>query len=273
MRQDRRRQTNPQTLMRKLCATKDCEAGALLLRETPLACVATRPGLCACLSPGTKCPACPRWTCTHCEEHPCEILAQLRELEERAPADYPVDWTLLRLAAECPPLPDMCTHHVDQASHMGATILSELGVDSRCLLKLRYNAQVVDGGLAIFRRASAVNHSCRPNAVVSGAIELRAHRPLRKGDEITMSYLSFRALVAPRAARRQALKDAFNFDCRCERCEQDEVDVSRDVDRLAEDLLNRKATVDDIDRVLQKTDVGGALPQARHDLLRVAGRL
>ncbi|ETW78294.1 hypothetical protein HETIRDRAFT_242993, partial [Heterobasidion irregulare TC 32-1] len=74
---------------------------------------------------------------------------------------------------------------------------------------------------AVCAAASRINHSCSPNAthfwdLESFSFEFRAIRPIRKGEQVTISYLNTRLL--PRRARQQALADKYAFRCACPAC-------------------------------------------------------
>ena len=104
-------------------------------------------------------------------------------------------------------------------------------------------------GLALFKDASSLNHSCEPNAALSvrvqsdsasgrcgvvlearvvGAAAVKAgltssglsssdtpknHATAHSGVELRCSYLAHGALLCARSARRTALRAAFAFDC------------------------------------------------------------
>ncbi|OAL40158.1 hypothetical protein AYO20_00578 [Fonsecaea nubica] len=77
--------------------------------------------------------------------------------------------------------------------------------------------------LAVIPEASRMNHDCAPNAVFyinasTLAHVVRATRPIRKGEEITIAYTN---PLAPRAVRQKYLSDAFHFTCTCSRCVRD----------------------------------------------------
>jgi SET and MYND domain-containing protein len=60
-----------------------------------------------------------------------------------------------------------------------------------------------------------MNHACEPNALVfyeGRQLRVRALRPLRAGEEITMNYTDPKAHVL---TRQPALKTFF-IDCKCE---------------------------------------------------------
>jgi hypothetical protein len=74
----------------------------------------------------------------------------------------------------------------------------------------------------IYVHLAMINHSCAPNCVKWGArdgiahSEVRATRRIRKGEEITISYLV--PAMRSREARHRALRGQFQFDCTCVLC-------------------------------------------------------
>ncbi|TRM70310.1 hypothetical protein BD626DRAFT_390788 [Schizophyllum amplum] len=73
---------------------------------------------------------------------------------------------------------------------------------------------------AIFMQASRINHSCSPNAKWEWdrktlSLTLRAVRPIRAGEEITINYVD---PAVPRAERRASLRTTYHFDCNCAAC-------------------------------------------------------
>jgi hypothetical protein len=73
-----------------------------------------------------------------------------------------------------------------------------------------------------------LNHSCWPNAILSfrdhspsnavsgdGIWELIAIEPIKRGEQITLSYVS---LAMPTAVRQWYIRAAWGFDCKCRRC-------------------------------------------------------
>jgi hypothetical protein len=93
---------------------------------------------------------------------------------------------------------------------------NELGIARTNVLPLGSNAS--QGGL--FLEASRINHSCRHNAQNTwnsalGRLTVHALKDIKKGDEITISYLAASENYAARQAR---LKAAFDFDCNCSLC-------------------------------------------------------
>ena len=80
----------------------------------------------------------------------------------------------------------------------------------------RYNV----GGRAIFPTFSFLSHSCISNArysiePISHKITLRSQVPIRKGDEITVQYMSF---MFGQCRRKKEIPSFWFFDCRCVRC-------------------------------------------------------
>ena len=82
----------------------------------------------------------------------------------------------------------------------------------------RTNAYFDGGSGYVFETLCRANHSCAPNcakAMSAGRVDVVALRAVPRGEEITVSYLK---LDAPGAARREYLREKYNFDCRCARC-------------------------------------------------------
>lgn len=73
----------------------------------------------------------------------------------------------------------------------------------------------------IFDVLSMVNHSCAPN--IHFSIEGKmgygvSVRPIKKGEQVFINYFSG-DLSMPTEKRQQILKDAWNFHCKCDKCE------------------------------------------------------
>ena len=76
---------------------------------------------------------------------------------------------------------------------------------------------------AVFAFSSLANHSCAPNAHLSWNAQTRcmtchALAPIRRGQEVCVSYLVDGGLHGPRLRRRAALLESFGFLCSCARC-------------------------------------------------------
>ena len=202
-----------------------------------------------------------------------------------------VDWDVCRLCARSLAL-DLAQmedhlHDIDEderrRSHVAASVLSRACSTSdieflqRLYLKLRFNAFPIDGGLALFKNASALNHACAPNASLSfcqGQLSVVLGCDLKKGDEVRISYLSPRALLAPAKARRAALYTGFLFRCGCARCTSNEILDAPVVDAAAEALA--KGLVDDrLGRalaVLADDCLGADTPRLRAELRLLAAK-
>mmetsp|Transcript_23989 Transcript_23989/g.33634 ORF Transcript_23989/g.33634 Transcript_23989/m.33634 type:complete len:182 (+) Transcript_23989:138-683(+) len=82
-------------------------------------------------------------------------------------------------------------------------------------------------GTAIFKLHSCLNHSCLPNAEVVGGlvdrndatIKVVALKPIRKGEEVLISYIENPELKS-RDERRKELKGCYLFDCNCQACQK-----------------------------------------------------
>lgn len=73
---------------------------------------------------------------------------------------------------------------------------------------------------AIFPVASFFNHSCIPNCTrypdVTGCISIRALYPIPAGNELTISYITLKAIDT--AGRQAQLLSYYTFLCGCHRC-------------------------------------------------------
>ena len=212
-------------------------------------------------------------------------------VREAAAIAKDVDWDVCRLCARSLALDlgqmEDHLHAIDEderrRSHVAASVLSracgtaDVERLQRLYLKLRFNAFPMDGGLALFKDASALNHACAPNASLSfcqGQLSVVLGRDLKEGAEVRISYLSPRALLAPAKARRAALYTGFLFRCGCLRCASDGVLDAPIVDAAAEALA--RGSVDDrLGRalaVLANDGLGAATPLLRADLRLLAAK-
>ncbi|KAL1676779.1 hypothetical protein EV122DRAFT_184274, partial [Schizophyllum commune] len=83
--------------------------------------------------------------------------------------------------------------------------------------------------IGVFDRASRINHSCSPNAVYhfdlqSFCLDVRAIRPIPKGEEIFISYSD--SLLRP-AKRRQRSLQNYKFRCTCSACANADISDER----------------------------------------------
>ncbi|KAG0265926.1 SET domain-containing protein 5 [Actinomortierella ambigua] len=85
----------------------------------------------------------------------------------------------------------------------------------------RYNINNQDGGLYLLH--SSLNHACVPNVVIDhpGAgtnygVTVRTLRPIKKGEELYITYCDPRW---GRETRQQYLKTEYLFGCKCKRCQ------------------------------------------------------
>eukprot|EP00756_Hemistasia_phaeocysticola_P021877 Hpha_TRINITY_DN15800_c6_g11::TRINITY_DN15800_c6_g11_i1::g.187028::m.187028 len=89
-------------------------------------------------------------------------------------------------------------------------------------------------GVAVFPLASLMEHSCEPNAIAAvldetadfgeSMLEVRALRPIARGEAISIDYLG--GLALPTTQRRAMLQASHFFTCQCDRC-VDQADKAR----------------------------------------------
>lgn len=76
-------------------------------------------------------------------------------------------------------------------------------------------------GMGLYIGGSVFNHSCNANAVTifhGNELIVRALRKIKKGEEITTSYIQ---QMQPTHLRRQELLESYYFECLCEMCSND----------------------------------------------------
>eukprot|EP00940_MAST-03C_sp_MAST-3C-sp2_P001300 g1300.t1 len=109
-------------------------------------------------------------------------------------------------------------------------------------LRVKFNCHAIQDpmtgkrtGLGLFPFAAFLNHSCRPNVIISHyasgdarTIVFRALRPIRKGEEIAYAYID---VLQTRKQRQKLLREAYFFECACPRCSEP-IEASETVDRL-----------------------------------------
>ena len=100
----------------------------------------------------------------------------------------------------------------------------------------------------VFENISRINHSCANNATFTWfskdeAAVIRATRPIKAGEEITINY----GANGERVQRQRELYQCFHFKCTCERC-RTELEAERrsrpstgQRGRMAEDIAREKA--------------------------------
>lgn len=85
-------------------------------------------------------------------------------------------------------------------------------------------------GEGVFPLHSTMNHSCSPSATqvlspdgdARAEVVVKAVRPVRAGEEITVSYIDLQdPTLDCVAARREKLQQDYLFHCNCERCEKE----------------------------------------------------
>ncbi|CDJ65680.1 hypothetical protein, conserved [Eimeria necatrix] len=103
----------------------------------------------------------------------------------------------------------------------GSLEVGVLAADSAGTLRLPWRAPLLPFiGWGLFQLGSMTNHSCWPNAesdfpLSKPALEVRALRPIKNGEEVTVSYIDE---ALPLHERRQILQANYGFSCTCPRC-------------------------------------------------------
>ena len=88
-------------------------------------------------------------------------------------------------------------------------------------------------GAGCYPRTALINHSCKPNAVLSyegSRVRVRTIREIQAEEEVLVSYVD---LCQPTEVRKERLRYGYGFECCCERCD---VNLSADQDDAMLDL-------------------------------------
>lgn len=89
-----------------------------------------------------------------------------------------------------------------------------------------YNNDIsaADESKCLFLTLALLNHSCAPNSSWARAgenvkeLELRAIRDIRRGEEITVNYISVEGRYSDKDTRQQKLAEGWGFKCCCSLC-------------------------------------------------------
>ncbi|KAJ1941437.1 hypothetical protein GGF37_003553 [Kickxella alabastrina] len=137
--------------------------------------------------------------------------------------DYEHKWATtheLMKRALCPP-PDACG--LTQFDRIPKKIFNEMFSYNEWLgLIGKYSLNDQNGGFYLLQ--SCFNHSCDPNCVVMHPNDgmyraiIKTLRPIKAGEEMLISYVNPRDNLA---ARQQALREWYMFDCNCGRCQKE----------------------------------------------------
>lgn len=188
---------------RRLVATRDVEAGTLLLMEEP---IIEAPIL---LSPSHR-----AW----------KMVIQLLTQKET------MSWFLQMGFKLTPQIWDA------EDERLSGRIAENFGTDRSAVRNLYFRVAtnhlgyfVHDdvAGSGLYKTLCFSNHSCAPNstpATASAAFRhaaLQAIESIRSGAEITWSYAWPSGLEVSRRKRQAMLRSDFGFDCRCHRCNQE----------------------------------------------------
>ena len=107
-----------------------------------------------------------------------------------------------------------------------------------------FNNDISSGGgsKSLYLSLALLNHSCQANSCWGGAgegraLELRAVREVREGEELTVNYISVEGRYSDSQERRDRLRQGWDFLCDCRLCRTGEEDDTKlEVRRIQADM-------------------------------------
>jgi len=193
---------------------REISAGELILKEKPLVLVTT--------------PHAPKTLAKHLSE----LRSKVKSLDE----DKIEDFYSLGIAR-----PELCTKDRGDLRMMG--IFQTNAISIREFDKLKGK----DLGAAVYKNASRINHSCKPNVVCSfnqdkKMVEVRAIKTIYPDKELTMCYID---PLNSANDRKKLLTAKYNFDCMCKICSLP-VNQLKENDQLRREILGLNNNMEDI---------------------------
>eukprot|EP00611_Tribonema_gayanum_P024836 TRINITY_DN5554_c2_g2_i1.p1 TRINITY_DN5554_c2_g2~~TRINITY_DN5554_c2_g2_i1.p1 ORF type:complete len:501 (-),score=152.80 TRINITY_DN5554_c2_g2_i1:109-1449(-) len=151
-----------------------------------------------------------------------ELLAQLKALRDhmgdRSAADverlHTIGQLALAVASGGDTLPDALRQRWMKDAAAAARLLGGLACNAFTVC----DDYVRPIGTGFYAAAVPFNHSCRANCHqfhVGRALHVRCIYPVKRGQELTISYVPLESITA---ARRRELRASYFFDCDCARC-------------------------------------------------------
>eukprot|EP01047_Picozoa_sp_COSAG01_P017923 COSAG01_NODE_959_length_12451_cov_18.389815_14_plen_207_part_00 len=127
------------------------------------------------------------------------------------------------------------------------------------------------GQVGVWIGVSLVNHSCEPCCWVQfasrdGRLSLRTLRPVGRGEELTISYVT---QPMPVFARRARLRSTYRFHCRCARCSREASALGGGGAAEAQEAESIWAQVEQADAQRRARSLGAAECLYREALLRI----
>nr|ADD38416.1 SET and MYND domain-containing protein 3 [Lepeophtheirus salmonis] len=102
-------------------------------------------------------------------------------------------------------------------------IFTKMSINSVFIL----NGKFLNFGSCLSLEFSAIDHSCRPNAVymfIGRTLVVKALCDIANFDDVRVTYTD---ITQPRRMRRNFLKDQYFFDCTCEECTEDPLNLEK----------------------------------------------
>eukprot|EP00090_Calanus_glacialis_P035188 TRINITY_DN60124_c0_g1_i1.p1 TRINITY_DN60124_c0_g1~~TRINITY_DN60124_c0_g1_i1.p1 ORF type:complete len:336 (-),score=82.17 TRINITY_DN60124_c0_g1_i1:45-1052(-) len=195
-------------------ALREISAGEIVMKEKPLVILTT----------------------PHTPKTLAKYVAELRGKVKSLDEDRQEDFYSLGISR-----PELCTKDRGDLRMMGIFQTNSIPIREYDKLKGK------DLGAAVYKYASRINHSCKPNVVWSftqakKVKEVRATKPILAGEEVTACYIDPLNMAED---RQKLLSSKYNFTCSCEICSLP-TEKLKENDRLRREILGLNNNMEDV---------------------------
>ena len=138
-------------------------------------------------------------------------------------------------------------HYSTQHSSKYPEVDEELVLKIICIFE---SNKSLGAGESIAIKNSMINHSCCANAFSfkrNGSMEVRTTHKIKEGQEITTNYdLHWQCVMQKRKRRQEVIRAEYGFTCRCELCQNEELNDDEEIYEKFRKITNNKETLNNI---------------------------
>jgi tetratricopeptide (TPR) repeat protein len=131
-------------------------------------------------------------------------------------------WAIVKNAQSLNPVSDFHLYLNSLPESVQFQVVKGLGYETTpfYFLQSSFMSGLSAWGNGLFAIANSMNHSCEPNVATASAsnshkITFLAIRPIKKGEELSISYIDE---TKPFPERQRILSESYAFTCQCEKC-------------------------------------------------------